>query len=284
MQKVWVGPNALRAEISARNRRRAESSGTLVHETTFGHMQHVIYAPTEEGTHGNFLPAAYRRMMANPQWARRLEKAYTASARVPRAADRRRFELECATSSDALLMNIFCYPGVLRRGALCALLGIQPGVGPEFGVRALLPMRGGEVDRTEIDLRLDELLVEAKLTETGFGAASHERLMRYEGVAELFDLETLCWTSRGVAGYQVIRGILAAHAAGARFAVFCDERRADLQDAWFRVAGAVRGAELRSRIALLTWQELAVALPPRVQAFLEHKYGIRPRETCRLGR
>ena|ERR1700741_5062875 len=35
-----------------------------------------------------------------------------------------RFELDCATSSDALLMNIFCHPRVLSRKPLRALLGI----------------------------------------------------------------------------------------------------------------------------------------------------------------
>ena len=268
---------ALRAEISARNLLRVETPGAaLAHETTFGRARHVIYAPDEEGAHGNFIPAVYRRILANPHWARRLEKAYTASERMPRAADRRRAELECATSSDALLMNVFCFPGMLRRTNLCALLGVRPGACAEFGVRAQLPMRGGEVDRTEIDMRLDDLLVEAKLTEGGFGTASRERLLRYEGVVEVFDVDELPWTARGVAGYQVVRGLLAAHASDARFAVLCDARRDDLCEAWFRVARAVRGAENRSRLMLLTWQEIAADVPPSVQRFLAEKYGIVP--------
>ncbi len=76
-------------------------------------------------------------------------------------------------------MNVFCYPGVLARREVCSLLGVELGLRPEFGVRAELPMRKGEVDRTEMDMRLGSVLAEAKLTETGFGRASRERLLRY---------------------------------------------------------------------------------------------------------
>ncbi len=246
----------------------------MVYETTFGRAEHVIYAGSDDGGHGNFLPAAYRRIVADAGWAQRLEKAYTNGARVPRSGDRRRAELECATSSDALLMNIFCYPGALRRKALCTLLGVERGCRPEFGVRAMLPMRRGEVDRTEVDMRLGDLLVEAKLTEGGFGMASRERLLRYEGVEEVFDVEELPWTGRGVAGYQMIRGVLAARTAEARFALLCDGRRADLVELWFRVLRAVRSAELRSRLQVCTWQEIARTLPVSVREFLAEKYGI----------
>ena len=119
--------------------------------------------------HGNFIAASYRRICANKAWSRRLGKSYTASARVPRARDRHRAELECANSSDALLMNIFCYPGVLRRQQFCQLLGIEAGLRPEFGARAYIRMQRDEIDRTELDMRLGSLMVEAKLTETGFG-------------------------------------------------------------------------------------------------------------------
>ncbi len=278
MNPPAAGPGGLRKEISARNLQRATGCDF---ETTYGRTAHVIYAPSRTGGHGNFLAAAYRRIRSNGDWARRLTKAYTASALVARAGDRRRSELECATSSDALLMNVFCYPGVLRRPGLCALLGVAPGMKAEFGVRALLPMWGGEVDRTEIDLRLGNLLAEAKLTEGGFGIASRERLLRYTGVPEVFHLEELPWTCRGVAGYQVIRGVLAARAAEGRFALLCDERRADLIEMWLRVLRAVRSAELRSRMQLCTWQELAGVLPPVVAAFLAEKYGIVSRTQAR---
>lgn len=171
-------------------------------------------------------------------------------------------------------MNLFCYPGITHRPSLCDLLGTDVGLRPEFGVRVLLPMARGEVDRTEIDMRLGDLLIEAKLTEGGFGSASRDRLLRYEGVEEHLDLDELPRTSVGFAGWQLIRGALAAAHRHARFVVLCDARRADLREAWFRVLTAVRSSELRSRLGIITWQELAMATPTTVSGFLAAKYGI----------
>lgn len=269
-----LSSGTLRRELSARNLMRGEQHA---HELTFGSVPSVIYREDESGGHGNFLPASYRRIIADAAWSARLGKAYTASARVPRAQDRRRAELDCATSSDALLMNVFCYPGLLRRSAVCALLGVEAGLRPEFGVRAMLPMVRGEVDRTEIDMRLGPLLVEAKLTETGFGRASRERVMRYPDLAEVFELDRLPWSASGLEGYQLVRGVLAAHHAGGQFVLLCDGRRADLREVWFRVLSAVRTCDLRSRMGLLSWQELAAVAPPAVARFLCEKYGILPR-------
>src|SRR5579875_1697972 len=154
MQKLdKMSSRALRAELGARNLRRAEG---MQHEVTFGRVPSVVYAQ-DKGAHGNFLGPSYRRILADPAWAARLHKAYTGGAQLPRASDRRRGELECAVSSDALLMNVFCYPGVLRRSAVCACLGVDAGQRPQFGVRAQLAMRGGEVDRTEMDMEVGDL-------------------------------------------------------------------------------------------------------------------------------
>ena len=245
-----------------------------MHEETFGRAATVIYGEADDGTHGNFLPESYRRILRNASWQRRLEKSYTGSAWVPRAEDRRRRELECCTSSDALLMNVFCYPRVLHRIRLCALLGIESGLQPEFGVRANLPMHRAEIDRTELDMRLGSLLVESKLSEAGFGTASRDRLFRYVELSQAFDTEALPWGSRGVGGYQLIRGALAAHHAGGRYLLLWDERRADLRESWFRVLSAIQTADLRHRMLLVSWQELAAAVPERVRGFLATKYGI----------
>jgi hypothetical protein len=267
---------ALRRELSVRNLEIVlGSSGEVAHEQTFGAVPSVIYAEDGERGHGNFLAASYRRICADAKWNKRLRKSYTAGARVPRRQDRWRGELECANSSDALLMNVFCYPGLLRRSAVCSLLGVEPGLRPEFGVRAQLAMRNGEVDRTELDMRLGRLMVEAKLTEAGFGTASRERLMRYCGVEDVFEVDELVWTAGGrLAGYQLVRGVLAAKAEDARFVLLCDGRRADLREMWFRVLRAVRSYDLRSRMALLSWQEVAAACPAVVRAFLADKYGV----------
>ncbi len=266
-----MSARALRAEVGARGLERGEG---LELEVGFGRVPSVVYVQGDDGGHGNFLKASYRRIVADAGWAARLGKAYTASARLPRAGDRWRGELECASSSDALLMNVFCYPGVLRRVGVCGLMGVEAGVRPEFGVRAGLAMRKDEVDRTELDMSLGDLLVEAKLTEGGFGRASTERLLRYQGVEEVVEIDELPRSGGQIAGYQIVRGVLAATRRGGRYLVLLDGRRGDLEEVCFRVLGAVRDGEVRRGFRLLRWQELAGVLPPVVQGFLATKYGI----------
>jgi hypothetical protein len=47
-----------------------------------------------------------------------------------------------------------------------------------------------------------------------------------------------------------------------------------LIEAWYRIMRAVRPFELRHRLKLLTWQELATTLPHDLRQFLNSKYGI----------
>lgn len=234
----------------------------------------VIYAEDETGQHGNFLPAAYRRILQQPAWKARLAKVYTGSRFLPRGADRTRGELECANSSDALLMNIFCYPGILRRRAVCSLLAIPPGLRPQFGVRPGIPLKNGAQDRSEMDLKLGDMFIEAKLTEVDFQMARCDLVHRYRDLDAVFHVNRLPMRKEKYRSCQLIRGALAAHAYGASFAVVCDQRRQDLLDACFEVLSAVASAELRCRMSVVTWQELARTLPLKVRAFLAEKYGI----------
>ena len=188
--------------------------------------------------------------------------------------DRTRRELECANSSDALLMNIFCYPGMLRRASLCSLLGIEPGIPPMFGFRPGIPLKNGAQDRSEMDLKLGALLVEAKLTEGDFQSSRQDLVDRYRDLESVFDVDRLPRNKQRFRSCQLIRGALAAHAHAASFAVFCDQRRQDLIEDCFEVMSAVVSAELRCRMSVVTWQELASAMPHKVRTFLAEKYGI----------
>ena len=188
-------------------------------------------------------------------------------------------ELDAATSSDALLMNIFCYPRVLAEARLPALLGISRGCEAQFGYRPELPLvvgRRGKAlkDRSEIDMRLGPLLVEAKLTEADFQFAPLRLLERYPAFDEVFERDCLEVTARGVRSYQLLRGVLIARALDYGFCVIVDGRRPELAEAWFGVIRAVREVELRTRLRLLTWQEIAMTLPEPLRAFLAGKYGI----------
>ncbi len=250
----------------------------LLHDVLPGRSASIVFGEDAEQRHGNFHPASYRAIAETPQWRVRLNKAHTASRRARPRADWHWRELDCAASSDALTMSIFCYPGVFHSAALRGLLGVGRDAAPRFGVHPRLPLQRGLVDTTEVDMELGDLLVESKLTEKDFQVARPALLGRYVGLDQVFEVEALPRTaSGGYAGYQLIRGVLAAAQTGRSFCVLCDERRADLMEVWARVQAAVCGAELRSRCKLLTWQELAGALPGALQTFLAEKYGIVPR-------
>jgi hypothetical protein len=266
-----VSPSGLRWELSQRNTARAAAFAA---EMSFGTVPSIVYGEDGAGQHGNFLPASYRRILQDAGWKSRLAKVYTGSRFLPRKADRTRRELECANSSDALLMNIFCYPGMLRRASLCSLLGIEPGLHPTFGFRPGIPLKNDAKDRSEMDLKLGELLVEAKLTEGDFQCARQELVHRYRDLESAFDVNRLPRNKERFRGCQLIRGALAAQAHGASFVVFCDQRRQDLIEDCFEVMSAVASAELRCRMSVVTWQELASAMPPKVRTFLAEKYGI----------
>jgi hypothetical protein len=269
----------LRRELSVRAMRWGRMRP---HEATYGGVPSVLFQE-HAGGHGNFLEASYRAIVADAAWAARLGKSYSAEARVPRRWDRRRKELDCANSSDALLMNVFCYPGILEHRPVCALLGVERGLRPVFGHSPRLPLGTGRngralVDRTEVDMLLGGmeagLLVEAKLTEGSFQTAPIERVRRYAGFDEVFDEAELPARDGVLRSYQLVRGVLAARHEGRSFVVLCDARRVDLREMWFLVMRAVRGCELRSRLAMVTWQEIAAVAPVEVQGFLAEKYGI----------
>lgn len=264
---------ALRRELSTRNQKIAIVNGS-VHELTAGEMPSVIFGRNEHGQHGNFHPASYRNVCANPEWARRLTKVHTGSRRALPATGWQWMELDCANSSDALLMNIFCYRRTVDNQALSSMLGVPSGLVPSFGFRPGIPLRSGKMDRTEIDMRLGELMIEAKLTETDFQAAPAGLIERYRDIGQVFDSQDLMMSGDVAPNYQLIRGVLAAYATGGKFCVLCDARRPDLIENWYSVMRAVRSCVLRCRLQLLTWQELSQLLPRSLQKFLAAKYGI----------
>jgi hypothetical protein len=306
----------LRQELMARNRVYAWGRA---HVESYGSAPVIAYEPDGMG-HGNFFDPAYEAITERPEWMRRFDKVHAQAARsLPKPeidAKRRWRELDSSMSSDALLMNIFCTPGVVQSATLRNLLGVEENAVLEFGWKARVPLANGRFDRTEVDMRLGSLLVEAKLTEVGFQTRAAAIVEAYPDFDEVFERERLpraeIATERwkrasefpenssqefesvigdpevvsaidpvfraageaGYASYQLIRGVLAAHAADASFCVLHDERRPDLREEWFEVMAAVKSAEMRTRLKVLTWQELAAALPEPLQEFLDVKYGI----------
>ncbi|MBA3915584.1 MAG: hypothetical protein H0X25_17355 [Acidobacteriales bacterium] len=264
----------LRLQLCERNRAYAQRLGLVTHES-YGQPPSVCYQPGEDGaSHGNFLAQSYRAILRNPNWHQRLLKVHTSQRTALPRHDRRWRELDTCTSSDALLMNIFCYPGLRRDGRLLKQLGVDPSSLAEFGVRVKVPLAGGRGDGTEADMRLGDLLVEAKLTESDFQSREAATLAHYRDFEHAFDLALLPRSGDRLLGYQLIRNVLAAYASGESFCLMCDARRPDLQELWYRVMRAVVPAELRVRCKLFTWQEIASVVPLPLLQFLQDKYGI----------
>jgi hypothetical protein len=330
----------LRRDLNARAHKFAHEH-KLRHEIAPGPHQDtdplIIFGRSDLGPHANFHPASDRAISANPAWLRRLSKPHTASRRSRARNDWPWRELDSAVSSDALLMNIFCHPRVFNgrtlAPAVANLLNVDRTAQPHFGTNPRVPLRttrksrskkppdpgtrantGGSAntltDRTEIDLRLDNLFLEAKLTESNFQTAPPRLIERYRDLETVFDSDHLprkilytaaahppvedysqleeptesltsspptSKSSRTVIdAYQLIRNVLAAYAADASFCVLCDARRHDLIETWYTILSAVHHPAFTTRLKLLTWQELSTTLPQDLQQFLDAKYGIAP--------
>ncbi len=238
-------------------------------------MPVVVYGPETDGTrHGNFYNSSYAAILKRPDWACRLKKTHSQGQSALPRADRLWRELDSCMSSDALLMNVFCCPRICSSRAVTCMLGTEPPDTPIFGYKARMPLLGGKTDRTEVDMKLGSLLVEAKLTESDFQSKSSSVLEWYRDFRTVFEVCELPRSGDRYPSYQLIRNVLAAHATGLSFCVICDGRRRDLVEAWYAIMRCIREVALGTRCKVLTWQELSTALPRKLQSFLRAKYGI----------
>src|SRR5882757_8346813 len=145
----------LRRDLSARAHHLAQTQ-KLLHDIHPGPNSEnepiVIFGRDEQGRHGNFHPASDINICANPAWLRRLAKPHTASRRSRARKDWQWMELDSANSSDALLMNIFCHPGVFNghtlAPAVANLLNIDPATQPCFGINPGVPLKSIRKRRT----------------------------------------------------------------------------------------------------------------------------------------
>jgi len=181
----------LRAELMARNRVYARA---YAHVESYGSAPVIVYEP-EGLRHGNFFHPAYAAILGQPDWLRRFDKVHAQAARSlprPQLDPRRRWrELDSSMSSDALLMNVFCTPGVAESPALQNALGVEADAQPLFGWKARVPLSNGRFDRTEVDMRFGSLFVEAKLTESGFQCRQARIVESYRDFDEVFDRDLL---------------------------------------------------------------------------------------------
>jgi hypothetical protein len=264
----------LRQELSARNASYARLE-RLPHAMSYGPMPVVVYRPSDCGrSHGNFIAASYRAILRRPEWRRRLRKVHTQAHHSLPKEDCVWCELDASTSSDALLMNIFCYPRVTKNRELALFLGTGIEDVPEFGFKPRVPLVRDILERTEVDMKLGQALFEAKLTETDFQMQSPAIVEQYRDLEEVFDCRQLPRRGEKYVSYQLLRNVLAAFALDLEFCVLLDARRPDLLEQWYRIIRCVRSGILQTRCKVLTWQELSRYLPPVLCKFLHAKYGI----------
>jgi hypothetical protein len=181
----------LRIELIARNREWARGRA---HVESYGSAPVIVYPPEGE-LHGNFFDAAYCAICAQPEWLRRFDKVHAQAARsLPRPVldpQRRWRELDSSMSSDALLMNFFCAPGITASAVVRNAVGVEGDAQPEFGWKARVPLCSGRADRTEVDMRWGSLMVEAKLTESDFQSREARIVEAYRDFGEVFERELL---------------------------------------------------------------------------------------------
>ena len=268
--------SALRRELAQRAKRFAVAHN-ITHYESCGFPPTILF-PSDPANlrHGNFIDDSYAAILENPTWAKRLEKAHPRHDALPedRRDDAR--ELDSSNSSDALLMNCFCYPGAATRIFQSFLPSLPTGPSEllEFGVAGKVPLLNGKCDKTELDMRAGTVVFESKLTESHFYEASAGKLERYRDLYTVFDITALPRTDDTYQGYQLIRNILAAAVHDYHFVLLCDDRRPDLLRHWQQVRGAIRAADLRVRSHLLLWQQVVDACPSALQNFLREKYGL----------
>jgi hypothetical protein len=224
--------------------------------------------------HGNFIRESYAAIQAHAKWRSRLFKRHSHSKTFPPPYQETAAELDSCMSSDALLMNFFCYPDFLD-DHVAKLFQVQAGTVPKFGVKAKVNLKNGREDLTEIDMQLGSTNVEAKFTEADFTTKSSEVVEGYADFEKTFEKGFLEASDGLYRHYQLIRNVLAvAPEESKSFLLILDSRRPDLLKAWWSVHAAITNANVRARCGFVFWQELAQLAPPRLAAFVRTKYGL----------
>jgi hypothetical protein len=143
----------------------------------------------------NFMPETFENIEKHSNWYKRTQKKLE---RVPDI-----FEMQSSKSSDALLMNIFCYPDFINWEKPRELLKIDNyncmkfGWNPEFLYEKrkfeYLQKEGkeNEFHPSEIDLKIGDSIFEAKLTEENFGEKEIKTIQKYDGFKSVFDEDVL---------------------------------------------------------------------------------------------
>ncbi len=215
----------------------------------------------------NIITSSYKPIKSSNDWEKRLEKPHT---HFPNSNVK---ELSSSNSSDALLMNIFCHPELNKWKSIKKLFN-QVEIKPNFGYKPGVEKDGGKPDDTEIDMKLKNMYIEAKLTESDFTKKDKSIVESYDKFEEVFEKNYLEQDSNKYYKYQLIRNILAAYQDGVNFILLCDARRPDLIRDFYLTVRCVKNVSLRSRCNIIFWQEVCKCVGGNLKPFLIEKYGL----------
>lgn len=190
------------------------------------------------------------------------------------------YEMQSSNSSDALAMNIFCYPDINKWQGLKNLFNVNSLSKIEFGYKAAVSKivdGKREVDNTEIDILIDnKIICECKLTEESFTEKDKTTVEEYEDFKDVFHFDKLLQNDKSYMNYQLIRNILAAKKCNCRFILICDMRRPDLAKSFFKTVSCIKDdyLHLRTNCEIIYWQDIAQVVGKELKDFLNEKYGI----------
>lgn len=224
----------------------------------------------------SFQEKSWKAINENPLYLKRTYKKH------PRVKTKKSgiFEMQSSNSSDALAMNIFCYPDFSKIEEVRKLFKVSAFETIKFGYKAKVNKTVNNTDKkdsTDVDVFLNgNIFIECKLTEGDFTYKENNVVEQYTNFESVFDIGKLQKnkTQTKYKNYQLIRNILAAKQYDGRFILICDMRRPDLAKNFFQTVSCIKNIELRTKCEIIYWQDIAKVVGSELQSFLKFKYGI----------
>ena len=209
----------------------------------------------------NFHPDTFANIYKNNNYKEKLGKIHANVSSFK--------EMQSSNSSDALLMNLFAHPKIKEWKSFRDLISIDQSDNIEFGWN---PVFDNETNhKTEIDMKIENSIFEAKLTEKDFTQKELKVVLTYSNVENIIDLEILT-NNNIVYNYQLIRNLLTAEKYDYKFNLLIDETRTDLIREFYKVKSAIKVKSLLNNFNFLTWQEIANSVGLDLKNYITEKY------------
>jgi hypothetical protein len=225
----------------------------------YEHKSAIIFKDIKD----SFIEESYENIKKNDDWNIRTIKKHNSLVNT--------LEMQSSNSSDALLMNIFCYPKINQWKGLKQLLDVEDFNDINFGWN---PFFENEDPRfpTEIDMKIGKHIFEAKLTENNFTQKNKKIVENYKDLTRVFDIKKIVKMNEKYENYQLIRNIITAYKYNFSFTLIIDESRTDLIRYFLSIIKAIKNYELQDKINFITWQEIADVCGKDLKNYLERKY------------